>query len=125
MSECPNCALLQKRIAELEAHGKVIKLPDRVALGITASEGVLLDLLCNRAIATREAIIETLGAWSGRATPGIKIVDVMIWKLRHRFCDPMKIAIINHRGVGYSISDEDKAKIRAMLESRQGRKRAA
>lgn len=138
MSECEKCAelrrqfsemeiTLRQRIAELEAHGKVINLPDHIVLGITAHQCILLNLLCNRAIATREAIMEAIHARSTRALKsGPKIIDVMVCHLRDRFCDRHGIEIVVHWGVGYSISADDKTKIRALIEAgQQGRKRAA
>lgn len=111
---------LEDRIAELEHElGARPAFSMRRLLGCTGWPkvcDVLLGLLLARDLVTREGAYTVMyGARAESEQPNIKILDVMVVRIRQRL-RPHNISIETEWGVGYYITPDNKAKLRALIE---------
>lgn len=105
--------MLRERIAQLETLLCGDAAPP-IQLGLTPSEGLVLGLLMQRDVATKDAVMAVLYRNRGRDEAEIKIVDVFICKMRRKL-KPCEIEIKTLWGTGYALPAASKAKIKAMI----------
>ena len=91
----------------------------RGALGISRDQARMLGLLLSRDVVTHEAMYAVLyGERPECDQPGPKVMSVQVCKLR-KALTPRSIEIKTHLGDGWQMLPEDKAKVRALLSSRE------
>lgn len=109
---------LRDRVQELEALlGRDRKLTDRVriAFGIEHDQAEILALIVNRHIATYDAIFTVLyGALPECDQPDSNVMETQVSKLRKALKDH-GIKIVTNYDTGWSMSREDKNKIKRTL----------
>ena len=109
---------LRDRIEELELIlGADRSLSNRIrgALGVTRDQAKMLGLLISRNVVTHEAMYTVVyGARPDCDQPEPKILDIQICKLRRRL-QLNAIAIKTEWGEGWSMSLQDRAKVRRLI----------
>jgi two-component system cell cycle response regulator CtrA len=79
--------------------------------GLTTSEALVVGVLVNREIATKDAIMAALYRDMSRDEAEIKIVDVFICKVRRKL-KPFAVTIETVWGVGYRLDAEWRDRLR-------------
>lgn len=102
------------RVQELEGMLVDADLPP--SLGLSKMPAQVLSLLLARTIVSKEAIMAALYSVAVEDPPDDKIVSVFIFKLRRKLA-PYGVTIhskVGRGAPGYWITNEDKAKVRAL-----------
>lgn len=105
---------LRLRVQELEGLLLNADLPP--SLGLSRTAGRVLSLLLARTIVTKEAVMTALYSIAVEDPPDDKIVAAFIFSLRRKLA-PHGVAIhskVGRGAPGYWITNEDKAKVRAL-----------
>lgn len=105
----------EARIAELEAERGRGFLPP-LEWGLTGAQARLFGCMMSREVMTRDAAMVAMyrDRCGADDEPEIKIVDVQVCKMR-KALKPFGIEIRTRWGVGYFLTEEAKAHVRAML----------
>ena len=106
---------LREKIIHLERSLGMDFLPP-VEWRLTPSEARLFGALLKRDVLTKEALMATLYYNLNKDEAEIKIVDVFVCKIRKKLA-PFGIKIETRRGVGYELTSESKAIVRAHMET--------
>jgi two-component system cell cycle response regulator CtrA len=107
---------LKARVEQLEDM-LTSNVSEPILDGLTRSEGVVLGLLMQREVATKDMIMTALYGHRLDAddTVGDKIVDVFVCKLRRKI-KGLGIFIETQRGVGYFLSRDSKAMVKKLRD---------
>lgn len=106
--------ILVERVAELE--GALTESSGVLAvLGLSKTASRFLRHLVARPLVTRDSALIALYDDLSKDRPEAKILDVYVCRMRAKL-KPHGIRIVTHWGRGWSISTEDKAKLRALPE---------
>lgn len=115
--------LLEARNEELEAAlGLKTVLPG--VLDITEAEGKILGMLYASPAIVRRAAIEAV-LYAGRADADLpanirKVIDVHVCRLRQKL-GPHGVSIGLSHGVGYFMTGENKARLRALIDEERAK----
>ena len=103
--------LLRLRVEELE--GILLRQEVPFCIGLTRKQAQVLSVLMARPIASRPELMTALYSLAVEDPPADKIIDLFVMKLR-RALAPHGVAIRTRWGQGWFLTNEDKAKVRAL-----------
>jgi len=87
---------------------------------VSKATGKMIGFLSRRMFASREAIYTVLyGNRNECDQPAIKMIDQIVWRARQAL-KPYGIRINTEWTIGYSMSNTDKKKLRALLDRNRG-----
>lgn len=119
-------ATLERRVAQLEAEvagyqAALMERPDftRFVFRLTGHEGRLLACLVKRGRASREQLMIAMLGPQYASARDWKQVDVRVCKIRQKLAS-YGLSIETEHGYGYSMTEDDRAKVRTIMGEREG-----